>query len=93
VLRTTGQVKSEPTGTWREGQPDWDLKRVNVPVLVINTNSPLWTDEYREYVRSLSPKTDYRTMTGVGHWLMLEKPAEFNATLIEQLQEFDLIAK
>jgi len=73
-------------------QPDWDLKHTSVPVLLINASNPMWNDEYRDYVRSLSPKTDYRTMEGVGHWLMLEKPAEFNATLMEMLKKFDLIA-
>jgi pimeloyl-ACP methyl ester carboxylesterase len=32
-------------------------------------------------------------MAGVGHWLMLEKPAEFNALLTSMLQQFDLIEK
>jgi pimeloyl-ACP methyl ester carboxylesterase len=32
-------------------------------------------------------------MDGVGHWLMLEKPAEFNATLTDLLRKFDLMAK
>ncbi|PYL00760.1 MAG: hypothetical protein DME19_04105 [Verrucomicrobia bacterium] len=60
-------------GMFGAGQPDWDLKKVTVPVLAINAPNPMWTDEYKDYVRSLSPKTDYRTMDGVGHWLMLEK--------------------
>jgi pimeloyl-ACP methyl ester carboxylesterase len=32
-------------------------------------------------------------MDGVGHWLMLERPVEFNAMLTDMLREFDLIAK
>jgi pimeloyl-ACP methyl ester carboxylesterase len=74
-------------------QPDWDLKKVNVPVLVINARSPMWNAGYESYVHSLSPQTDYRMMDGVGHWLMLEKPAEFNATLTDLLRKFDLMAK
>jgi non-heme chloroperoxidase len=80
-------------GMFDPDQPDWDLKKVNVPVLIINAQSPLWDDDYENYVHSLSPQTDYRMMDGVGHWLMLEKPAEFNATLTAMLREFDLIAK
>jgi len=80
-------------GMFGAGQPDWDVRKTSVPVLVINAPNPLWTDEYKEYVRSLSPKTDYRTIEGVGHWLMLEKPAEFNAALLDMLRKFDLIAK
>jgi pimeloyl-ACP methyl ester carboxylesterase len=32
-------------------------------------------------------------MDGVGHWLMLERPADFNALLTEMLRKYDLIAK
>ena len=60
---------------------------------MINTKSPMWTPEYEAYVSSLSAKTDYRTIDGAGHFLMLEKPAEFNAALIDMLVKFDLIAK
>jgi len=38
-------------------------------------------------------KTDYRIMEGVGHCLMLEKPAQFNAVLADMLHKFDLIEK
>jgi pimeloyl-ACP methyl ester carboxylesterase len=80
-------------GMFAADQPDWDLKKVNVPVLAIHAPNPMWTDDYKAYVRSLSSKTDYRTIEGVGHWLMLEKPAEFNTDLVEMLRKFDLIAK
>ena len=80
-------------GMFGPDQPDWDLKTVNVPVLVINAKGPMWNADYENYVRSLSPQTDYRVMEGVGHWLMLEKPAEFNATLTDLLRKFDLMAK
>ena len=72
-------------------QPDWDLNKVPVPVLVLNAPNPMWTEDYQAYVRSLSPKTDYRTLDGVGHWLMLEKPAEFNAALTDMLRRFEPI--
>jgi pimeloyl-ACP methyl ester carboxylesterase len=32
-------------------------------------------------------------MEGVGHWLMLERPAEFNTLLTDMLRKFDLIEK
>ncbi len=77
-------------GMFDPGQPDWDLHHVNVPVLVINAPNPMWTEDYKEYVRSLSRQTEYRTIEGVGHWLMLEKPAAFNAALTEMLGKFNL---
>jgi pimeloyl-ACP methyl ester carboxylesterase len=73
-------------------QPDWALEKVGVPVLVLNARSPLWNDRSRQYAESLSPQADYRIFDGVGHFLMLEKPAEFNANLAEMLRKFELIA-
>jgi len=80
-------------GMFSADQPDWDLQHVTVPVLVINASNPMWTDQYKEYVHSLSPQTEYRVIEGVGHWLMLEKAAEFNAALTEMLRKFDLVDK
>jgi pimeloyl-ACP methyl ester carboxylesterase len=74
-------------------QPDWILQKVNAPVIVINAPTPWWNDAYENYVRSLSPHSDYFIMEGVGHFLMLEKPAEFNALLAQKLGKFDLVAK
>ena len=80
-------------GMFGPDQPDWILKKVNVPVLVINARSPWWDNGYEHYVRSLSPQSDYVIMEGVGHFLMLEKPAEFNATLTAKLRKYDLIGQ
>jgi pimeloyl-ACP methyl ester carboxylesterase len=74
-------------------QPDWILQKVNAPIIVINIRSSWWSDAYENYVRSLTPQSDYTIMDGVGHFLMLEKPAEFNAVLVEKLRKFDLIAE
>ncbi len=74
-------------------QPDWILQKVNAPVIVINARTPWWNNGYENYVRSLSPQSDYLIMDGVGHFLMLENPAEFNALLVQKLQKFDLIEK
>jgi len=73
-------------------QPAWDLAKVDVPVMSINAKSPMWTENYEKYVRSLSPKTDYRLIEGTGHFVMLEKASEFNSTLVEMLTKFDLVA-
>ena len=78
-------------GMFGADQPDWDLRHAQVPVLVIATSNPMWTEDYKAYVRSLSAQTDYRAIDGVGHWLMLEKPTEFNAALLDGLRKFHLI--
>ena len=80
-------------GMFGPDQPDWDLKKADVPLLVIHAKGSMWDADCENHVRSLSPQTDYRVMEGVGHWLMLERPVEFNALLTDMLRKFNLIAK
>src|SRR5690348_3247229 len=94
MLKTPQHVMASAMGEmFNLKQPAWDLAKADVPVMSINAKSPMWTENYEKYVRSLSPKTDYRLIEGTGHFVMLEKPAEFNSTLMEMLQKFDLVAK
>lgn len=41
--------------------------------------------EYEAFVRTLAPRLDYRVLDGVGHFLMLQKPDDFNALLSQFL--------
>jgi sigma-B regulation protein RsbQ len=78
-------------GMFGPDQPDWVLRNVNAPVVVINAPSPWWRGDYEAYVHSLSPQSDYVMMADVGHFPMLEKPAAFNAALLPRLRQFGLI--
>ena len=80
-------------GMFNPDQPDWDPQHITVPIVLINAPNPMWNDEYKEYARGLSAQSEYRSIDGVGHWLMLEKPTEFNAILVETLAKSDLIDK
>jgi pimeloyl-ACP methyl ester carboxylesterase len=80
-------------GMFGPAAPDWILQNVNAPVLAINARSPWWDDGYEPYVRSLSRQADYLVMEGAGHFLHLEKPAEFNTALTSRLRRLDLFAK
>jgi pimeloyl-ACP methyl ester carboxylesterase len=94
MLKTPQQVMaSAMAGMFDLKQPAWDLAKVDVPVMSINAKSPMWSENYESYVRSLSTKTEYRLIEGTGHFVMLEKSVEFNAALIEMLAKFDLLAK
>ena len=86
-------IAAEAEGMVGLDQTDWALQNVGVPVLVLNARNPMWTDRYQYYVQTLSSQVDYRVYEDVGHFLMLEKPAEFNANLTEMLQKFGLLAK
>jgi pimeloyl-ACP methyl ester carboxylesterase len=68
----------------------WKEDRVGVPLLAVNAKSPYWTADYEAFVRTLSPRVDYRVIEGPGHFLMLEKPDEFNALLLEFLRKENL---
>ena len=87
VLKTPQHVMvSAMEEMWRD-QDAWAPERIAVPLLVANAKSPFWTPDYEAHVRKIAPQSDYRTMEGVGHFLMLEKPSEFNAMLMDFLQK------
>ena len=80
-------------GMFSPAQPDWTLKKVDVPLLAINSKGQMWDADGENFIQSLSPQTEYHAMAGVGHWLMLERPTEFNAILTDMLRKFNLIAR
>lgn len=71
---------------------DWGLEKLDAPIAVINAPGFLWSNGHEAYVRSLTPQLDYLIMDGVGHFPMLEKPAEFNAALSARLRKFGSLA-
>lgn len=54
---------------------------IKVPVLAILAKSPFWTPDTESFLRSLAPNLEFHTMEGVSHFLMMEKPQEFNSML------------
>ena len=61
----------------------WRTDKINVPVLMIQAKQPAWNEDYENFVRSLVPNLDYRVWPGVSHFLMIDRPNEFNAALAE----------
>jgi pimeloyl-ACP methyl ester carboxylesterase len=80
-------------GMFDPDQPDWSLPKTDLPLLAINSKGQMWDADGKDYIQSLSPKADYNVMEGVGHWFMLERPAEFNSLLTDLLRKYNLIAK
>lgn len=58
---------------------------IAVPLGAIVADSAHWAG-YEAFLRGLQPRLDYRVMKGVGHFLMIDKPDEFNALLVSVLQ-------
>jgi pimeloyl-ACP methyl ester carboxylesterase len=68
----------------------WRPDKITVPVLMILAKQPAWTPEYESFVRGLVSDLDYQTWEGVSHFLMMEKPGEFNAAVIAFLEKHGL---
>lgn len=59
----------------------WAPDKITVPVLMVLAKQPAWSAEYAQFVRGLVPDLDYVTWDNVSHFLMMEKPDEFNRLL------------
>ena len=92
MLRTPQFVAaSEMEGTL---DPDlWRPDKITVPVLMILAKQPTWTPEYEQFARGLVPDLDYQLWDGVSHFLMMEKPEQFNGAVVTFLEKHHLAAK
>lgn len=83
VDRTSTEAYSESMEAMRDFSVAKALARYRGSVLAIAaTDTP-------HSLHAQFPAIPVRRMTGVGHWLMMEKPAEFNAILEEFLRVVD----
>lgn len=56
----------------------WMDDKINVPVLAVMAPSPFWPQNMKELYNATAPNLDFQMWTGVSHFLMMEKPKEFN---------------
>jgi len=71
----------------------WSEDKINVPVLAIMAKTPLLPPNAEESYRAIAPKLEFQMFDGVGHFLMMEKPAEFDAAVIHWLDKNALLKK
>ena len=71
----------------------WKEDQIRVPVLAVLARSPFWPADNEQIFRSIAPDLDYRMWDGVSHFLMMDKPDEFNRALAEFLASRKLLAK
>jgi pimeloyl-ACP methyl ester carboxylesterase len=79
-----------------EGMADesiWGQDKINVPVLAIMARSPFWQADTEQFYRSIAPNLDFQMWEGVSHFLMLEKPKEFNEAVIAFLDKNALLKR
>ncbi len=79
-----------------EGMVDesiWGPDKINVPVLAILAKSPFWPPDTEQFDRSIAPNLDFQMWAGVGHFLMMERPKEFDRAVIAFLDKNALLKK
>lgn len=79
-----------------EGMADdsiWGKDKINVPTLAIMAKNPMFPADIEQQYKVLAPDLDFQIWEGVGHFLMMEKPKEFNAAVITFLDKKKLLKK
>lgn len=71
----------------------WGEDKINVPVLAIMAKTPLLPANAEESFRAIAPQIDFQMWDGVGHFLMMEKPKEFDTAVIHWLDKNGLLKK
>jgi len=77
-----------------EGMADssiWGEDKINVPVLAVMAKNPFYPPNIEESYRGLVPNLEFHMWEGVGHFIMMEKPKEFNSTVIAFLDKNKLL--
>jgi pimeloyl-ACP methyl ester carboxylesterase len=79
-----------------EGMADqsiWGQDKISVPVLAIMARSPFYAPDTEQFYHNMAPNLDFQMWEGVGHFLMMEKPKEFNEAVIAFLDKNKLLKK
>ena len=65
--------------------------KMNVPVLAILAKSPFWAPDTEQFLRGLAPDLEFQMWEGVTHFLMMEKPKQFNDAVVAFLDKKSLL--
>jgi len=66
---------------------------IKVPFLAVLAKSPFWSEDTESFLRSLAPQLEFHMWEDVSHFLMMERPEEFNRTLQAFLAKNSLLTK
>jgi sigma-B regulation protein RsbQ len=69
----------------------WDADPIAAPLLLILAEQPSWNDEYFSFVKQLAPQAEIHVLPGVSHFIMMERPAEFDSLLLSFLETNKLL--
>lgn len=71
----------------------WKQDKIDVPVLAVLAKTPFWPADNEQFFRSIARNLDYQMWNGVSHFLMMEKPKEFNDAVIAFLDKQRLLKR
>jgi pimeloyl-ACP methyl ester carboxylesterase len=77
-----------------EGMMDeslWKEDPIKVPALAVLARSPFWPADAEQRFKKIAPALDYRMWDGASHFLMMDKPEEFNRELSDFLARHKLL--
>jgi pimeloyl-ACP methyl ester carboxylesterase len=66
---------------------------IKVPVLAVLAKAPFWSADTESFLHSLAPQLEFHMWEDVSHFLMMERPEEFNRTLQAFLTKNALLKK
>ena len=79
-----------------EGMADpsiWGEDQITVPVLAIMAKNPFYPPNVEESFRRIAPKMEFHMWDGAGHFVMMERPKEFNELVLAWLDKNKLLIK
>jgi len=75
------------------GSSIWGDDKINVPVLAIIAKNPFYPPDVEQRYRTVAPNMEFHMWEGVGHFIMIEKPKEFNEAVLAWLDRNKLLKK
>jgi pimeloyl-ACP methyl ester carboxylesterase len=79
-----------------EGMADasiWGEDKINVPVLAVMAKNPFYPPNIEERFRVIAPNLEFQMWDGVGHFIMMERPKQFNEAVLAFLDKDNLLKK
>lgn len=71
----------------------WGEDKINVPVLAVMAKSLFYAPDLEQFDRTIAPNLEFQLWEGVGHFLMMEKPKEFDDAVVGFLDKNKLLKK
>jgi pimeloyl-ACP methyl ester carboxylesterase len=79
-----------------EGMADpsiWGEDKIQVPVLAIMAKNPFYPPNVEESFRQIAPQMEFHMWEGTGHFVMMERPKEFDELVLAWMDKNKLLKK